>query len=245
MVINSHRRVNMCRISSPLLMLYVGAMGLSLLSTAARADIIPIGSSYTFTGTNAPNDFTVTTTFSSTPVVVDGGAVTLSEDQLATGSNGEWDIFHMSTTNGAPLADNLGAYWGITIDYVLSSPVYFDGVVSQWTDNGVPFSPLTNGIGSICCASATNPVIPGWSYYNSGFSSPLPAGTQTDWNEIYVTPYSYVSAGGIDPSTANGFTWALHFTLQTSTVPEPASICLLGAGVFALALRRRLTAPRA
>jgi PEP-CTERM motif len=213
----------------------------ALCSTAAQAGIIPIGSSYTFIGTDAPNDFTATTTFSSTPVVVDDGAVTLSEDQVATGSNGEWDVFHMSTTNGGPLANDLSGYWDITIDYVLSSPVYFDGVVDQWTVNGTAVGPLTNGIGSICCASATNPVLPGWSYYNSGFSSALPAGTQTDWNQIYVTPYSYISAGGIDPSTANGFNFALHFTLQTPTVPEPASVGLLGAGMFALMLLRKKT----
>jgi hypothetical protein len=141
---------------------------LSLLSPAARADIIPIGSSYTFDGTNAPDTFSATVTFSSTPVTVDNGALSIWETQTPTGSNGEWDVFNMATTNGGPLANDINGYWGITIDYYLSQAVYFDGVVSQWTVNGTPVSPLYN-FGGICCASSSNPILPGEAYYNSGF----------------------------------------------------------------------------
>jgi len=110
-------------------------------------------------------------------------------------------------------------------------------VVSQWLVNGTPVNPLFNFSG-ICCASASNPVLPGEAYYASGFSDPLPAGPQTNWEEIYADPYSIVSEGGIDPSTANEFIFALHFTPQTPT-PEPATLSLLGAGLVLLALRRR------
>jgi len=88
---------------------------------------------------------------------------------VATGTTGEWDIFNMSTTNGGPLANNINGYWDITIDYVLSQAVCFDATALQWTVNGVPVSPLTNGIGSICCATPSNPILPGWAYYSSGF----------------------------------------------------------------------------
>jgi hypothetical protein len=210
---------------------------LSLLSPAAQASIIPIGSSYTFMGTNAPDNFTATTTFSSTPVLVDNGALTLSEEQVSTGPTGEWDVFNMSTTNGGPLAADIDADWEITIDYVLSAPASFDGVASQWTVNGTPVSPIFNFSG-ICCVASSNPILPGAAYYNTGFEDPLPAGTQTDWNEIYADPYSIISEGGMDPSTANGYTWALHFTLL-QPVPEPTSALLLGAGLLALGLCRR------
>jgi uncharacterized protein (TIGR03437 family) len=100
------------------------------------------------------------------------------------------------------------------MNYILSAAVNFDQVVQQLAANGTPFSPLTNNIGSICCAAATNPIVPGWSYYNSGFTVPYPAGPQTNWQQIYVTPYSLVSDGGVNPNTANQFTFALHFTLQ-------------------------------
>jgi uncharacterized protein (TIGR03437 family) len=177
--------------------------------------IIPIGSSLTFGGTNAPDTYTATTTFSSTPVLVDNGAVKIWQEQTPTGSTGEWDVFYMETTNGGPVAGNIDGYWNILMNYDLSQPVYFDQVVQQWLVNGTAVSPITNGIGSICCAATSNPILPGAGYYNSGFQSALPAGIQTNWQQIFVTPYNIVSDGGINASTANGFAFALHFTLQS------------------------------
>jgi uncharacterized protein (TIGR03437 family) len=182
--------------------------------TTAAAGIIAIGSPLTYGGTNAPDTYSATTTFSSTPVTVDNGAVKIWQVQTPTGSNGEWDVFYMQTTDGGPLAGNINALWNIVIDYTLSAPAYFDGIVQQWLMNGTAVGPLTNGIGSICCAASSNPILPGWSYYASGFSDPLPAGTQTNWQDIYVTPYTLVESGGVDPSTANEFAFAMHFTLQ-------------------------------
>jgi len=51
------------------LMVCVNLVALSWLSPAARAGIIPIGSSYTLIGTNAPDNFTANTTFGSTPTL--------------------------------------------------------------------------------------------------------------------------------------------------------------------------------
>lgn len=188
-------------------------------TTASGPGIIPIGSSLTFNFENAPDTYSVTTTFSPTPVVVDNGAVKIWQTQTATSSTGEWDVFYMQTVNGGPIAGNINANWSIKMDYVLNAAIDFDGVVQQWTVNGTPVSPLTNGIGTICCAAATNPILPGWSYYNSGFSVPYPAGPFQNWQQIFVDPYNFVTSGGIDPNTANGFTFGLHFTLQPA-LPE-------------------------
>jgi uncharacterized protein (TIGR03437 family) len=191
--------------------------------------IIPIGSPLTFGGTNAPDTYSATTTFGSAHVSVDNGAVKIWQEQVATAANAEWDVFYTQTTGGGPLAGNINAYWNILMNYTLSAPAIFDAVVQQWTVNGTPVSPLTNGIGSICCAATSNPILPGASYYNSGFSGPLPAGVQTNWQQIYVTPYSLVSNGGINPSTANGFIFALHFTLQA---PMPVVTGAISASQF-------------
>jgi PEP-CTERM motif len=216
----------------------LAAAGLLASATRAQASIIPQGSSLTFGGANLPGGCTDTScsdtvTFSSTPVSIDGGALSLFETQVATGPNGEWDVWHLSTTSGGSLAGDVNASWNIVMDYTLSAAVNFDQVVQQWTVNGTPVSPITNGIGSICCATATNPILPGAAYYNSGFKVPLSAGVRSDWQQIFVDPYSLVSNGGIDPNGANGFNFALHFTLQTP-VPEPSTWAMMIVGFTGL-----------
>jgi uncharacterized protein (TIGR03437 family) len=191
--------------------------------------IIPIGSSLTFNLTNAPDTFTATTTFSSTPVTVDNGALKVWQTQTATAANAEWDVFYMQTTSGGPLAGNINADWQIVLDYDLSAAADFDQVANQWLVNGTPVSPITNGIGSICCAALTNPILPGPAYYNSGFSGALAAGVQSGWRQVFVDPYNFVTSGGINPSTANEFIFALHFTLQA---PGPVVNAAVSASAF-------------
>ena len=206
------------------LMMVLASTGLIHAQTGPAANattgpqIIPIGSPLTFGGTNAPDTYSATTTFSSTPVLVDNGAAKIWQKQVPTGSNGEWDIFYLQTTKG-PVAGNINAYWNIVMNYTVSAPAFFDQVVNQWLVNGTPVSPITNnigGAGGICCPALSNPILPGPSYYNSGFSGPIPAGVQSNWRQIFITPYNIVSEGGIDPSTANEFIFALHFTLQAA-----------------------------
>src|ERR1700733_10006726 len=196
--------------------------------------IIPIGSPLTFGGTNAPDTYSATTTFSSTPVLVDNGAAKIWQKQVPTGANGEWDIFYMQTTKG-PLAGDINAYWNILMNYTVSAPAFFDQVVNQWLVNGTPVSPITNnigGAGGICCPALSNPILPGPSYYNSGFSVSIPAGVQSNWRQVYVTPYNIVSEGGINPSTANEFIFALHFTLQAALPNVTGAISASQFGAF-------------
>src|SRR5665213_2443426 len=200
-------------------------------AAAAGPNIIPIGSPLTFGGTNAPDTYSASTTFSSTPVLVDNGAVKIWQKQVPTGPTGEWDVFYMQTTKG-PLAGNINGYWNILMNYTVSAPVFFDQVVNQWLVNGTPVSPLTNGIGTICCATKTNPVLPGEAYYNSGFSGALAAGVQTNWQQVFVTPYSIVSDGGVNASAANEFIFALHFTLQGAVPTVTGAISASQFGAF-------------
>jgi len=203
----------------------------------AHASIIPIGSAFTLNATNAPDTYTASTTFGAGPVSVDGGAAQLSMSQIPTGPNGEWDVWTLTTTGGGPIAGNIDAYWDITMTYQLSAAVNFDAVVDQWLGDGTPITP-TGNIGGICCATSSTP-IGGGGFYNSGFSAPLSAGTESGWDQVFVSPYDFVTSGGI-PTTANGFTWALHFTLQTPvTTPEPGSLALLTIPLIGVATLRR------
>jgi len=194
--------------------------------------IIEIGSPIRFGGTNAPDTYSDASTFSSTPVLVNGGRVRIWQEQVPTGTNGEWDIFHMQTVNGGPLANELNAHWDITVDYTLRVPASFDQVVDQFKVNGVPVATISNFL-SMCCASLTNPILPGPAYFRHGFNGLFPAGVQRNWQEIFVRPFSAASSGGIPVSQANEFSFALHFTLRPPVAPVVTGAISAGAfGAF-------------
>ena len=223
----------------------LAAAGVLAFACVAQASIIPTGSTLNLYLTNfagcADAECTSNLTFGSTNTI-NNGAVTETTSEVSTGPTGAWDIFSFTTTDGSPIAGDINGNWQIEMDYTLSAAVNFDQVVDQWVVGGSPVTP-TGSIGSICCASSTNPILPGGAFYNSGFSGALPAGLFTSWDQIFVDPYSFVTSGGI-PTDADEFQFALHFTLQ-SPVPEPSTwaLMLLGfAGLGAIGFSRRRAA---
>lgn len=190
-------------------------------------NIIALGSPIKFGGTNAPDTYLDASTFGPTPVLVNNGRVRIWQEQVPTGTNGEWDIFHMETVNGGPIANNLGALWNILMDYTLRVPASFDYSVNQWRLNGRPIGSISSFLG--LTVQLTNPIMPGPAYVNSGFNGLFPAGPQTNWQQIFVTPYSAANAGGVPTATANGFSFALHFTLRPPAVPTVTSVISAGA----------------
>lgn len=219
-------------------LMIVGAVFGALLGGNAYASIIPIGPLYSIQGTNAPNRFgPVLLSFDLLPKVIDGGLLTVSETQVPTGPNGEWDVFNVSTTAGGPLAGDPGANWNLGWSFLLSQPALFDAVSFWWTVNGTAVNSITN-FGGICCAGP-NPIDPalGQSFSNS-FPGVLQNGVVTFVPTVFVDPYSFLSAGGIDPTTVNDFHFGFHYTLPSS-VPEPAALGLLGAGLVGLGWMRR------
>jgi len=199
---------------------------------AQGPNIIQIGSPIRFGGTNAPDTYSDASTFSATAVLVNNGKVRIWQEQVPTGTNGEWDIFHMETVNGGPLAGNINAFWNILIDYTLRVPASFDMVVDQFKVNGVPVATITN-FGAMCCASLTNPILPGPAYFRQGFNGLFPAGVQSNWQEIFVQPYNFAATGGVPVSQANGFSFALHFTLRPAAPPVITGAISAGAyGAF-------------
>ncbi len=50
---------------------------------------------------------------------------------------------------------------------------------------------------------------------------------------MFVDPFSFLQSGGMNPADANGYTFALHFDLQTP-VPEASTWMMMLLGFTAL-----------
>jgi hypothetical protein len=202
-----------------------------------RAGLIQNGGTYTVTGINFVDNYSQNVTVDAATHLVDSGQLSLTLTVVPDGPNAEWDVFQFRTTNGGPLAENLNALWRLDMTSLpFNQAVVFNGFFGQWNVNGAAVNPLFpfSGLNTIN-PNPTN-LLPGPVYGGVVGAPIVPPGTTFNLpNLIFVSPYSFVSAGGINPSTANGFNAGLHFTAVNPTaVPEPGSLSLLGVGGLGL-----------
>jgi len=194
-------------------------------------------------GTN----FSQTVTLSPGMTTLDQGEMTLTQSLFTTGPNTQWLVLDLEATGGRLLAGNLSGFWSIGADTALSAPVGFTGFFGYWSVNGAPTNPINPFLG--ITNIYTDPINPSIGLvYGSIFPQPIASGTTSLAlpNLTYVTPYSAISEGGMNPNAVNGFVTGLQVT--NSSVPEPSSLCLgaIGAVVAAgavLARRRRRPRP--
>lgn len=170
--------------------------------------LFQLGSSFSVSGINFPNDFGPETVTLGQTTTISSGRLALSETVVPDGPNAAWAIFNFSTTDGGPLAGDFGSLWGISINDVrMTHFVNIDDAFMYWTENGNAFSPLD--LWGNVTKIGPNPIDP-----QLGPVFFLPAsgtGTSLD-GHISVTPYDFLFSVGIDLITADGFHFAVHVT---------------------------------
>jgi hypothetical protein len=199
--------------------------------------------SYSLTLTNAPVNHSGSFLLDGNAETVPGSSATVSERLVFESPDSVW--FIMTLSNSGPLANNISAFWQFQLtNLTLNEPSYWDNFYMFWSVDGTPVNPIYPFGGGALGYVGTNPVDAGLDPVYGG--TPFPGGPVltglTNANLVFSNPYSFISAGGMDPNTVNGVTLGLRFTAAQSAIPEPgtASLAALAlAGIAAARIGRR------
>jgi hypothetical protein len=220
------------------------AAALVLLTQPANAELFVTGSTFTVTGTNAPDTFSSTATLTSgTTSSLDNGALSLLVTLVPTSGSAEWAVFQYSTVSGATIG-NANLNWALNeVGLQLAQPAILQEGFVLFTQTGTALTPTSGIFPGFSVAANPVPGGTGEGVLGTGTTN-LPAGPLQSLGS-FLGPFGQLSGSGIDPASVNGYEEALLFAPQVAAVPGPTvgaglpGLIFAGAGLLGLLHRRR------
>lgn len=135
---------------------FIGAIATVAIGQPAFSDPVwNVGGSVSVDGTNAPNNFSQTTTLTLGTTTIDSGALNLTSSIVDEPGGAEWLVLDYSTVSGAPIVGNVNSSWQLQALEPLSNPANSLGYYFDWSSNGTLLTPTQSFGGG---TPGTNPI---------------------------------------------------------------------------------------
>lgn len=210
---------------------FIGAIATVAIGQPAFSDPVwNVGGSVSVDGTNAPNNFSQTTTLTLGTTTIDSGALNLTSSIVDEPGGAEWLVLDYSTVSGAPIVGNVNSSWQLQALEPLSNPANSLGYYFDWSSNGTLLTPTQSFGGG---TPGTNPITgSGTVFVNNTFcpyTSCSYINTSNNTVNFFASTSDYATAPG---NNGSAFETANDFEIGVEMQPVPAPLIGFGLPAF-------------